>query len=377
MNAPREPEALVRRLAEERVPPEEPAVIAQRRERMISSVSMMIRESHATRERRLRVRRWFMLAAAAAVLGLTAGASHHVFKRPVATTAAHQSERAHVAAVRSVQGTVVVKHAGHGRVVTTEDLPALRSGDELETAADGFAFLQTERSAIRVQPATQMSVFPPSVAEERIRLALGRIDLEVSKQPHSTRSVVVETPDAEVIVRGTEFAVIVAPEGGQSVTRVRVTEGAVWVLHDKERELVSMGEEWASNGEARRAPVMPPSPVVANESAGPTLLRSTPRSKSGAPRAVSRALTEENRMYQAALEARNRGDERKAVELFGQVLTRYPNGHLAEVAQVERMRGFKKLGDSGAAQAVARRYLAQHPNGAVRDEARSVVLGEK
>jgi hypothetical protein len=384
MTGLREPEALVRGLAEERVPPEEAAVLAERRERLVLGVARMIRESKGARERRSLVRRWSAVVAAAAVVALGVGVAQHSsygHRAPeLATQPAPQqpNETREVAEVRSVTGTVVLKHSGHGRVVAPGEVPSLTSGDELETAADGFAFVQTERSAIHVQPSTQLSVFPPSVVEERIRLALGRIDLKVSKQPHSTRSVVVETPNTEVIVRGTEFSVTVVPEQRQPVTRVRVTEGAVWVLHRGERELVSVGEEWSSSGGRVQNAVVTPAQAAATEIAPvPSRVRPTRAGRAPTKGVVTGSLGEENRMYQAALEARNRGDDRKALELFSALLTRYPNGHLAEVAQVERMRGFKRLGESNAAQAEARRYLAEHPSGAVRDEARGTALGEQ
>jgi hypothetical protein len=383
MTGLREPEALVRGLAEERVPPEDAAVMAERRERLVLGVARMIRESNGARERRSRIRRWSAALAAAAVVALGVGVAQHSYGRRAPEVAAQQAppqpnEGRGVAEVRSVTGTVVLKHSGHGRVVAPGEVPSLTSGDELETAADGFAFVQTERSAIHVQPSTQLSVFPPSVVEERIRLALGRIDLKVSKQPHSTRSVVVETPNTEVIVRGTEFSVTVVPEQRQPVTRVRVTEGAVWVLHRGERELVSVGEEWSSSGgRVQNAVITPPQAAAAEIAPVASRVRPTRAGRAPTKGVITGSLGEENRMYQAALEARNRGDDRKALELFSALLARYPNGHLAEVAQVERMRGFKRLGESNAAQAEARRYLAEHPSGAVRDEARGTALGEQ
>jgi outer membrane protein assembly factor BamD (BamD/ComL family) len=80
-------------------------------------------------------------------------------------------------------------------------------------------------------------------------------------------------------------------------------------------------------------------------------------------------------MFLAALEARNRGDDRIAVELFGSMLGKYPSGKLAEEARIERMRALTRSGDEAKAAAEARRYLARHASGFARDEARSTALG--
>jgi hypothetical protein len=227
-----------------------------------------------------------------------------------------------------------------------------------------------------------VSVLSPSVVEERIRLALGRVDLKVSKQPHSPRSVVVETPDAEVVVRGTEFTVAVGSEADTTVTRVHVTEGAVWVLHHGERVLLSVDEEWASNGE-RKTVAAAPTPAV--EVATPTRVSRSRSARVVATKAAparpdvlpSSTLNQENSMYQSALDARNRGDDKKALELFAALIARYPDGHYGELAQVERMRALKRLGDRASAAAEARRYLSERGHDFAREEVRGIALGEK
>jgi outer membrane protein assembly factor BamD (BamD/ComL family) len=82
-------------------------------------------------------------------------------------------------------------------------------------------------------------------------------------------------------------------------------------------------------------------------------------------------------MYQAALDARNRGDDRKALDLFRALTARYPRGHFSELAQVERMRALKRLGDNASAAAEARRYLSEHGREFAREEVRGIALGEK
>ncbi|MFZ5890295.1 MAG: FecR domain-containing protein [Myxococcota bacterium] len=386
MSAVREPESLVKALADERVPPEEPDVLAARRERLVPLIGLQIREASAQRERRAHRVRVAGIAAAAASFVLAAGIGYRMH-RGAKPQAVARANVARVASVREVTGTLVVTHAGRARVVSQAELPELAGGDELRTAADGHALLQTERSSINVEPATQVSLLARDALEERIHLSVGRVELKVTKQPQSTRSVVVETPNAEVVVHGTMFSVAVGSEQNVPVTRVRVTEGSVWILHNGKRELISVGSAWASNGSHARtspseqsAPELPAATPAA--STPPAVLgrgnstRSVAPAAAPASRAASGSLGEENRMFQAAIDARNRGEEGRALELFAALLARYPNGHLAEEARVERMRALRRTGNATGAASEARRYLAEHPHGYAQDEARGDALGK-
>jgi TolA-binding protein len=381
----REPEALVRALAEERIPSEEPEAQAARRERLVPIVALQIRQANEQRDRRARMARYGKVALAAASIVLALGVGYRVQQSEVRSDPAVHSSASHVAAaVRDVKGTLVVTHAGRARVVSPSEVAELSLGDELSTAADGHALLKTERSAIKVEPATQLSMAHGPL-EERIHLSVGRVELKVQKQPHSNRSVVVETPNAEVVVRGTMFSVSVDSEQDVPVTHVRVTEGSVWILHDGKRDLVSVGNEWTSNrsrNEATEAPAPARAPTPegvvsapAAVSAPPTTARNS-AATSAAARTASGSLGEENRMFQAAVDARNHGDDARALELFGALLARYPNGRLSEEARVERMRALRRVGNAAGAASEARRYLAEHPHGYAQDEARGDALGK-
>lgn len=379
MTTERGPEALVRAMAEELVPPEANEDLFARRERMVAEIGRAIRQTASQTEGRRRIQRRLSGFAVAAAVALGGFGLHQVIEPDAETPQVAHAPSA-VAAVETVSGTLVVTHAGRARVVSEGERPKLVAGDELRTATDGGAQLKTERSAISIAPATQLSVLAPSSAEERIRLAVGRVDLHVSKQHNTPRSVVVETPNAEVVVRGTVFSVAVAKDGNGTNTRVRVTEGSVWVLSSGTREIVSTGEEWSSV----RKPVstQPPAPVP---SSAPQTSERSSRDESRRPGArantVQRTrpgtLADENRMFQAAVDARNRGDDRRAIELFGSLLARHPKSRLAEESRVERMRALRRLGDSARASAEARRYLAEHGSGFAREEAREAALGEK
>lgn len=381
MSTAPDPEALVRALAEEHVPPEPPEVLAARRERMVANISRSVRESVVQGERRTWLRRLGAAMAVAASLAASVGAYESFRASPAPVAQVSNS----IGDLRSVTGTLVVTHAGRSQVVPVATRLKLAAGDELRTAADGAAELQVGRSDIRVASATQLTLMAPSSADERFRLASGRIDLEVSKQPGATRSVVVETPNADVVVRGTIFSVVVGADSGAPVTRVRVQEGSVWVLHKGDRDLVTTGEEWSSSKPRSVAAPLPIAPPVA---AAPQLSLPSPRasshsSRGKAPVSASSALAEtgtlaeENSLFQSAIDARNRGDDQKALTIFASLLSKYPRSRLAEEARVERMRALRRLGDANRAAVEARRYLADHGSGFAREEARSIALGEK
>lgn len=376
MSVFRDPDTLLRELGSERVPPEAAEVVAARRERVVEALGRGIRDVPHLREQRARRARWFSFAAAA-VVALAVGFAARGFSDSGSRPATTQVEAKGAASARSVSGTLVVTHAGRSRVVTPGEQAGIEVGDALSTAADGLARLRTERSDVEVAPATQVKLAVASPTEERLRLAAGRVELHVERRPDSRRIVVVETPDSEVVVHGTVFSVSVDSSSGVGVTRVQVAEGTVSVLHRGERSFVTTGQDWSS--------AVKPQPVRAAEA--PARARSTETAparpqRHGARRAEpasgseSSSLGEENRMFSQAIEARNRGDDRAAVELFGALLGKFPGGKLAEEARIERMRALTRLGDATRAAAEARRYLARHASGFARDEARSTALSD-
>lgn len=388
MSTQRDSESLLRALAEEGIPPESAEALQARRELLVPGLAHVIRQTAIEREKRLRLRRAVFGAVAAAAVAVFSAGSYQVIRGNDAPAAV--ASAANVAKLRSVTGTLVMTQSGRARVITAGEEPAVRAGDALETAADGGAELKTERSAIQLRRATQLTVLPPSSAEERVRLAVGRIDLNVTKHVRSPRSVVVETPNAEVVVRGTVFSVDVGKVQGVTNTRVSVSEGSVWVLHAGKRELVSTGEEWSSDlhkgARSNNAQAVLPQPVSDSSADSDKAVAVPPpsarsRKMPGNARAQdadgSGTLADENRMFQVAVDARNRGEDRKAVDAFGALLGRYPGSRLAEEARVERMRALRRLGDTARASAEARRYLSEHASGFAREEARSTALGEK
>jgi hypothetical protein len=289
-----------------------------------------------------------------------------------------------IAGLDRVNGTVVLTQEGKvGVVGAGAPERALRDGDALQTAAGAHAHLATHKSSVNVSESTELKLSQPSAAEERISLRRGRVDVSVDKAVETKRSVVVETPDAEVVVRGTVFDVRVEPLASATNTRVHVTRGSVWVLaQGVQVALLSAGQSWSSTGgievvepkpvSVPTAVVEPVAPPVAVKVAAP----SAPAAKEAPSRRVG-TLAEENRLFAAGVEARNRGDALRAAELFGELLSTYPQSTLREVAQVEHFRALGQAGQTARAAGEARRYLAEHADGAARSEARDMALSDK
>jgi TolA-binding protein len=362
----REPAELLRRLAEEPVPSAPEDASPARRDRLVRSMKDAVERSAESAEKARRFRRGSLIFAAAASLLLLSGLLLN-------------ERRAHgsgpIAGLDRVSGTVVLTQEGNVQVVGAGQRP-LRDGDSLQTAAGARAHLTTHKSSVDVSESTELKLSQPNAAEERISLRHGRVDVAVDKTVETKRSVVVETPDAEVVVRGTVFDVRVEPLANATNTRVHVTRGSVWVLSQGVQvALLSAGQSWNSAGgiEAAAPPPAPAAPVAAQEP------ESAPVAKPSAPNVAkeprkSGTLAEENRLFSAGVEARNRGDARSAAELFGELLSTYPQSTLREVAQVEHFRALNQAGQTARAAGEARRYLAEHADGAARAEARDLAL---
>lgn len=371
-------EALLRRLAEEPVPSAMEDAAPLRRERLVRAMKDAVERSAEQVERRRRLERGALGVAAAAALLLLSGA--------LLRERWHGASPATIGGIDAVTGTVVLTQDGARRVVGAAERN-LHDGDSLQTAAGAHARLATSKSSVKLSESTELRLSRPSAAEERISLRRGRVDVAVEKSVEAKRAVVVETPDAEVVVRGTVFDVRVEPAGGKSSTHVHVTRGSVWVLSQGVQvALLSAGQSWSSHAGVAPAPApvaAQPAPVPGAAAAAvpetPTL---APKPSAGASSKDSGArkpgtLGEENRLFAAAVEARNRGEATRAAELLSELLATYPQSALREAAQVERFRALSRAGQTTRAASEARRYLAEHADGFARDEARAVALEAK
>jgi len=408
-----DPGDLLRQLAQEKLPSVPEDTSLERRERLVRGIKDAVVASAESAEKSRRLRRASVFVAAAAGFVLLSGLLLKEWGPAAAT--------ARVAGLDGVSGTVVVTHDGKGNVIGAGERP-LNEGDALQTAAGARAHVKTIKASVVLSESTELRVSRPSAAEERISLRRGRVDVAVDKAIETKRAVVVETPDAEVVVRGTVFDVRVEPAAsGATTTRVHVTRGSVWVLaQGVQVALLSAGQSWTSSGAAetaeaqvRSAPVgessrpapapvlAPPATPVTRRDAEAQPVRSpairssrVPRRETEVPALAATSvkaaapakdtsarrvgtLAEENRLFAAGVEARNRGDATRAAELFTELLSTYPQSTLREMAQVERFRALKSAGQATRASTEARRYLAEHPDGSARSEARDLALGSR
>ena len=367
---------MLRRLGSQVVPVEDPERVEQRRAQVVAALSRSIRATADRKQRALRTRLiWGLGVAASLALGI--GFAAHARQRSVDAAAGFST-------ISEVTGAVVVTEDGESRVLSRGTELALRSVGEIETAPEAQAEIRSQKSTVHLAPATKLTVPRTTAVEERYRLALGRVDISVDKNSRITRSVVVETPDAEVVVHGTVFAVGVASRNKHTVTEVSVARGSVWVLqHGVQVALLGAGQHWSSDAEPASAPPVPAASVPVPVSPVATVddpalprhaqARAVPRAAAAEVRAKAKAsgLAEQSRMFQEAIDARNRGDDVRAAELFARLLARYPN---YEEAHVQLFRAQKRLGRMTLASAEARRYLAQHPQGFAHGEARDLAL---
>ncbi|MET0592056.1 MAG: FecR domain-containing protein, partial [Polyangiaceae bacterium] len=256
----------------------------------------------------------------------------------------------------------------------------LASGAEVDIAPESRVRLVRGTSA---SPAAAWTTDP---GNESVVLGSGRVTLRVPKLGPS-RSLAVQTPEATIIVHGTSFSVERSSSSGNVIPRtmVGVTEGTVAVRHDGTEILLQAGDRWSS-GPSLLQEAEPAAAKVEPSSAAPDRVERLMKSNT-APRASNAggrgtetrekgsSLAAENRLLQAAMAARQEGDARRAAQLAGELVTRFPTSPLVEEARVERMRALVGAGGSASAAAEARSYLSDYPQGFARQEANRILSG--
>jgi hypothetical protein len=204
-------------------------------------------------------------------------------------------------------------------------------------------------------------------ATRRFSLKAGHLQAHVAKLARGERFVV-DTPDAEVEVRGTVFEVAVTSATGcgdrASSSTVEVKEGAVWVRSGTREVLLRPGASWtspcasaATEPEARptsdgttavdkrrgphpahhpvavrRPSAQEPTPTVAPVPVAPPAVAATT-----APQRESH-LAEQNNLLSAAMAAEHAGDHATAIGKLDQLIQRFPAGPLLESARAEKQR---------------------------------------
>ncbi len=366
---PSQPDDMLRRWGTQVVPVDTQERAEQRRAQVVDALSRSIRENADRTLQWSRVR-WVAGLGLAASVALGLGIAAHVRRGSVEPSQA-------VATVAELQGAVVVIESGQSRVLSHGSSFTLHAVGEIETALDAQAEMHSQKSLVHLSPATKLTVPQATAVEERYRLAIGHVDVSVDKDSKITRSVVVETPNAEVVVHGTIFAVGVSPRAQHTVTEVSVTRGSVWVLAGGVQVAVlGPGQHWSSENQLASAPPASLGAATERLRAEPAKAADTPlhaplHREQTAAEVKASTLAEQGHMFQDAIDARNRGDDPRAVELFTRLVARFPN---YEEAEVQLFRAQKRLGQTAAAAAGARRYLAEHPQGFAHEEARTLAL---
>jgi hypothetical protein len=307
------------------------------------------------------------LAAAAALL-LTATAVTKWRPEPLAATAVA------IAVTPSGQGAALARGQGAEQLTTRA---SVESGQRIDTPANGGAALQLSTGTSMTLAGRTSFRVDSQGATQRFSLQRGELVAHVAKLTAQQRFIV-DTPDAEVEVRGTRFRLRVV-EGSESCgagtrTRLEVSEGAVEVrVANLGAVSVKAGELWpadcSADGEAARTPVSTAPARVAGAAVSPREARpALPAASTETERAS--ALTAQNDLFAEGVARGRQGDTSGALRVYQELVTRFPSSALAENAMVERMR---LLAATPAGPAEARRYLARYPRGFAIAEAKKLL----
>jgi len=396
MQAKTPSDELLRQLSTAALPVEDAALAAARRERVIAHLADRIPTLPARREQRRRLA-WVLsfssAAAIAAAIGLAATR---------APTVAPGARSESMSSLLALEGSVQVIHRTDEVVAPPLAQMAIGSADEVVTGEGGRARASLASGAeVDIGPDSKVRLRgdeegregagtrapSPRGARESVMLGAGRVTVRVPKLGPA-RSFAVETPEATVVVHGTAFSVErSAAPGSEPRTSVDVTEGSVAVRHHGVEVLLRPGDRWSSaarlveredvdsvgprGAPLEAAPMKPKSPGSSGRSGG-----SPAKGSEGGPSPEKNSsLAAENRLLQAAMAARQKGDARRAADLAADLVARYPASPLVEEARVERIRALLGAGGPVAAQAEARAYLADYPRGFARAEATRIVAG--
>jgi hypothetical protein len=266
------------------------------------------------------------------------------------------------------KGTAEVTRNRERHVLFGEHSIALSAGDFVRVGTLGSLVVALpDRAVSQWRADTELDVREVQAERQAFNLRRGHVAIDIP--PDSPpRHLVVSTPHVDVVVVGTILDVSVIEKGDEQVTEVRVQRGHVKLTH-AERTVAKLaaGEFWSSR-KPKPAVDEPSEPKETDTSAAVTARAPAPTQSDAS------TLKDENRLYRAALDARNAGGDELAVRLLSQLLQQYPTSPLAQEAKVERFRALRRLGRAKEASEAARRYLAEYGDGFARKEARETAL---
>jgi ferric-dicitrate binding protein FerR (iron transport regulator) len=368
---------LLRRWSSLVVPVEDEHCAAVRRERLIGSIADTINRS----ARRRRGLSWRRRAVTALALAAAMAAGFGIWRgvvvsesSPEAVASLSADGPAHVV---KATGTVMARTSRGTRSVANGRRAELTAGDELSTGPNGAAEMELSAAArVALSGATQVEVVDTQRLSQRLSLRRGRIDLAVPKEIE--QNLVIATPVAEVHVVGTVFSVTVADRkcSEQVDTSVLVSRGEVLIVRtDGTSVALGAGRTWTS---APSEAEISSACASAQQEASVEEPRRKGRASAPAPlrggTVANSELAAQNRLYRAALDARNDGQDARALALLDGFLSRYPDCPLSQEARVQRFRTLQRMGRHDEAASDARRYLADHESGFAREEARRIIL---
>jgi hypothetical protein len=202
---------------------------------------------------------------------------------------------------------------------------------------------------------------------EVVFLKRGRVELDVPKLGPQ-RDFVVETPDVQVSVHGTQFSVEVEATSGASRTRVHVTHGLVSVLHAGRQLFLRAGQTWpppvAVRDPAQLGPAAAPHPPL---DVGDQVRSERPRVTGSA------SLARQNQRFARAMQLKKNGALRAALAEIDRLLQLYPASPLSQESYVERLRLLQRLGLARELRPCAASYLRQFPRGYAEAEVRAML----
>jgi hypothetical protein len=368
--------------------PVDAALLGVQDQPQLRNVAKALRGVAQARERRRRLRRVAgALALAAGGLGVAVGGwvVGHEQARPLAqSSVAAPPSAAPPSAVPEVR---LAESEGDLQVLDGAG-QSLAPGNPLRVGAtvttqNGTALLAFPSGAqAHALPLTRLSVRAAGAdRHESLLLTRGEIDVEVPRLKEPVEFSV-QTPDAVVVVHGTQFNVHVDPDATAGTqTHVAVRRGLVSVQSGSELSWLRAGQEWPPAASPQAAAQEQLGPVGSTQPlARHAQAVETRRNERTALRRHSRpdlhSLAAENRVFASAMAKHKRGDLSGALLEIEHLLARYPSSLLVQDARVERFRLLHGLGRVAEAAREARSYLGDYRDGYARDEARDIAMDQ-
>jgi len=318
------------------VPVEDSTKVAERRERLVSTIELEIAATPSrlrredTRSRALAAGRWGL--AAAVLLGTLAGGMFlQAHNESDVLALEHRNELSGDSSPAEL-GAVDFRSAKAGSSVST------RSGEQENLRLPGDTqVLVAEASGLHVVEADEL--------RQVLRLERGAVDLSVvPSRAEKARLVSVLTPHAAVEVKGTKFSVEVREEGAASSTQVSVRKGSVLVRHSSGEIVLSAGETWTSSvpleqqgadsSEHRREREV--SRHSRSDAKTHRSIAMRERAMASRKAELASTLAEQNRLFEAALASSERGDRGAALRKLDVFLAKYPRSPLRAAALKKR-----------------------------------------